>query len=156
MGLVYDPSMKLLFLLIAAAQPVKDPASVDVCKKVPGAEVAGLFGKALKEAKPFVSKGEFSRCTYLVGNPGSSDTVPGYSLWLYSAGEYDELLEYTEGIVDLPASGTPPFSSGTKTGSSSCGSSSATSSPFRSEHPTRTKRRSSPGSLSTGFASLFG
>jgi hypothetical protein len=90
-------------LLTAGAQPIADPAAVDVCQKVPGAEVAKLFGKSLKEAKPFVSKGEFSRCTYLVTNPGSPETVPGYSLWLYPPEEYDALLEYTENIVENPA-----------------------------------------------------
>ena len=93
----------LLFAaLLAAAQPISDPATVDVCQKVPGADVAKLFGKALKQAKPFVSKGEFSRCTYLVTNLGSTETVPGYSLWLYPPEEYDALLQYTEGIVENP------------------------------------------------------
>jgi hypothetical protein len=93
----------LVAVILAAAQPISDPARVDVCQKVPGAEVAMLFGKSLKEAKPFVSKGEFSRCTYLVTNPGSTETVPGYSLWLYPPEEYDALLEYTENVVENPA-----------------------------------------------------
>jgi len=98
--------MRLLFLstfLVAAAQPIRDPASVDVCQRVAGAEVAKLFGKNLKQAKPFTSKDEFSRCTYLVTNPDSSETVVGYSLWLYPPEDYDELLRYTEGIVENPS-----------------------------------------------------
>lgn len=95
--------MRLFVLAMVLAQPIRDPASVDVCKRVPGAEVAKLFGKELKQAKPFTSKDEFSRCTYLVTNPGSSGTVVGYSLWLYPPEDYDELLEYTEGIVENPS-----------------------------------------------------
>ena len=105
-GVRYDPPMRLLSLatvLVATAQPIGDPAAVDVCQRVPGAEVAKLFGKDLKGAKPFASKGEFSRCTYLVTNPGSSETVRGYSLWLYPPEDYDELLQYTEGIVENPS-----------------------------------------------------
>jgi hypothetical protein len=94
--------MGFLILAMLLAQPIPDPASVDVCQRVPGAEVARLFGKALKQAKPFTSKDEFSRCTYLVTNPGSSETVVGYSLWFYPPEDYDELLEYTEGIVENP------------------------------------------------------
>ena len=94
--------LSLVTVLMAAAQPIGDPASVDVCQRVPGAEVAKLFGKELKQAKPFTSKDDFSRCTYLVTNPGSPQTVPGYSLWLYPPGDYDELLQYTEGIVENP------------------------------------------------------
>ncbi len=96
--------MRLLaFVLLTAAQPIGDPASVDVCQRVPGSEVAKLFGKDLKQARPAVSKGDFSRCTYLVTNPGSSQAAAGYSLWLYPAGDYDELLEYTEGILENPS-----------------------------------------------------
>jgi hypothetical protein len=94
--------MKQALLLGTLLQPLSDPASVDVCRRVPGAEVAKLFGKSLKEARPFASKGELSRCTYLVTNPGSSETV-GYVLWLYPPEEYDELLEYTEGTVENPS-----------------------------------------------------
>jgi hypothetical protein len=95
--------LSLATVLVATAQPIGDPAAVDVCQRVPGAEVAKLFGKDLKQAKPFASKGEFSRCTYLVTNPGSSETVRGYSLWLYPPEDYDELLQYTEGIVENPS-----------------------------------------------------
>jgi hypothetical protein len=98
--------MRLLALaavLWGAAQPIRDPASVDVCQRVPGAEVAKLFGKDLKQAKPFASKDNFSRCTYLLTNPGSPQTAQGCSLWLYPPGDYDELLQYTEGIVDNPS-----------------------------------------------------
>ncbi len=90
-------------VLMATAQPIGDPAAVDVCERVAGADVAKLFGKELKQAKPFVSKDEFSRCTYLVTNPGSPQTVPGYSLWLYPPEDYDELLRYTERIVENPS-----------------------------------------------------
>jgi hypothetical protein len=93
----------LATLLWTVAQPMGDPAAVDVCQRVPGAEVAKLFGKVLKQAKPFASKDEFSRCTYLVTSTGSAATVVGYSLWLYPPGDYDELLPYTEGIVENPS-----------------------------------------------------
>jgi hypothetical protein len=90
-------------LLLFVSQAALDSDSTDVCERVPGAEVARLFSKELKEARPFLAKGEFSRCTYLVTNPGSSETVAGYSLWLYSSpDDYDELLPYTEGIVERP------------------------------------------------------
>jgi hypothetical protein len=104
--LYYDSVMRHFLLagfLAAAAEPISDPAAVDVCQRVPGAEVAKLFGKTLKDAKPTVSKGEFSRCRYLVTNPGTAETVVGYSLGLYPPGAYDELLEYTEGIVENPS-----------------------------------------------------
>jgi hypothetical protein len=93
----------LALFLAAAAQPSRDPASVDVCQRVPVAEVAKLFGKELKQVKPFTSKDDFSRCTYLVTNPGSPETVLGYSLWLYPPEDYDDLLQYTEGIVENPS-----------------------------------------------------
>jgi hypothetical protein len=88
------------FLILAAvlsvlSQPISDFGSVDVCARVPGAEVAKLFGKELKQTRPFTSKGEFSRCTYLLAGTGCS-------LWLYPPGDYDELLRYTEGIVENP------------------------------------------------------
>lgn len=98
--------MRLLALAAVfwgAAQPIRDPASVDVCQRVPGAEVAKLFGKDLKQVKPFTSKDDFSRCTYLLTNPDSPQTAQGCSLWLYPPEDYDELLQYTEGIVENPS-----------------------------------------------------
>jgi hypothetical protein len=93
----------LLYLWIAAmGQALRDPATIDVCKQVPGAEVAKLFGKELKEQRPVTSKDEFSRCVYVLSNPGSGDPAAGFTLWLYTAGNYDELLRYTEGIVERP------------------------------------------------------
>jgi hypothetical protein len=94
--------ISLTALLFAAVQPLQDPASVDVCQKVPGAEVAKLFGKSLKEARPFASKGELTRCTYLLTNPGSTTTI-GYLLRLYPPDSYEELLEFTDGIVEEPS-----------------------------------------------------
>ena len=93
----------LALFLFAAAQPIADPAAVNVCDRVPGAEVAKLFSKDLKQARPSASKDQFSKCTYLVSKPGSSEAAAGYSLWLYPANAYEELLQYTEGIVESPS-----------------------------------------------------
>jgi hypothetical protein len=93
----------LTIVLFLAAQATFDPASVDVCERVPGVDVAKLFGKDLKQARPSSSKDEFSKCTYLVTNPGSSQAASGYSLWLYPPEDYQELLRYTEGIVENPS-----------------------------------------------------
>jgi hypothetical protein len=95
--------LPLVALLAAGAQPIDDPATIDLCEVVPGVEVAKLFGKALKEARPFSSKGALSRCIYAVSDPGSADTAAGYSLWLYPPGKYDEYLKTTEGIVEMPS-----------------------------------------------------
>jgi hypothetical protein len=89
-------------LAAAMGQAIRDPATVDVCNQVPGDDVAKLFGKELKEARPITSKGEFSRCVYILSNPGSKDPAAGFTLWLYTAENYQELLEYTEGIVEKP------------------------------------------------------
>jgi hypothetical protein len=86
----------------AMGQAIRDPAIVDVCKQVPGAEVAKLFGKELKEARPITSKDEFSRCVYILANPGTGDPAGGFTLWLYTPGNYAELLQYTEGVVENP------------------------------------------------------
>jgi hypothetical protein len=93
----------LLLLLALVLQAIGDPAAVDVCKRVPGEEVAKLFGKNLAQARPSSSKDEFSKCTYLVTEPVSAKVAPGYSLWLYPAAAYEELLQYTEGFVENPS-----------------------------------------------------
>lgn len=90
----------LALLLLFGAQPIDDPSAVDLCKRIPGTEVARLFGKELKQTIPFASKGEFSRCTYHVTNPGSSELVAGYSLWLESPSAYDEVLPYIDNILE--------------------------------------------------------
>ena len=93
----------LAALLIAAmGQILQDPATVDVCKQVPGVDVAKLFGKVLEEARPVTSEGEFSRCVYILGNRGTGDAASAFTLWLYTPANYRDLLEYTEGIVDSP------------------------------------------------------
>lgn len=89
-------------LFAAMGQGIRDPATVDVCKQVPGEDVAKLFGKVLKEARPIISKGEFSRCVYILANPGTGDPASGFTLWLYTAANYQDLLQYTEGIVESP------------------------------------------------------
>jgi hypothetical protein len=89
-----------LLLLVFASQPVGDPSKVDLCQRVPGTEVARLFGKELKRTIPSASEREFSRCTYHVTNPGSSEPVVGYSLWLHGPENYDEVLPYTENVLE--------------------------------------------------------
>ncbi len=102
----YDSRMTILLaiyvLAAAMGQAIRDPATIDVCKQVPGDGVAKLFGKELKEARPITSKEEFSRCVYILSNPGSNDSAAGFTLWLYTPANYQELLEYTEGIVEKP------------------------------------------------------
>jgi hypothetical protein len=89
-------------VLAAMGQAIQDPATVDVCKQVPGVDVAKAFGMELKEARPVTSKGEFSRCVYILAKPGSGEAAAGFTLWLYGPGDYAELLQYTEGIVENP------------------------------------------------------
>ena len=89
-------------LVAMMAEPLRDPATVDICQKVPGNEVAKLLGKGLKETRPYLLKGKFSRCTYLLTESGSSETA-GYVLYLYPPEEYDRLLTHTQGIVEKPA-----------------------------------------------------
>jgi hypothetical protein len=104
--LVHDESVSVLVLvslLAAGAQPIEDPASIDLCQLIPGADVAKLFGKTLKETRPFSSKNAVSRCIYAITDPGSPETAAGYSLWLYPPGKYDDFLPTTEGIVEMPS-----------------------------------------------------
>jgi hypothetical protein len=90
---------RFLLVLLFGSQSVGDPSKVDLCQRVPGTEVARLFGKELKRTVPFASEREFSRCTYQVANPGSSEVV-GYSLWLHGPENYDEVLPYTENVLE--------------------------------------------------------
>lgn len=88
-------------LLVTRLGAAAEPTATDVCQAIPGTEVVRLFGKKLKETKSAQVAGEFSRCTYLV-TEADGRSIPGYSLWLYPASEYDALLKYTEGIVEQP------------------------------------------------------
>jgi hypothetical protein len=87
-------------LVAALAEPLADPATIDICQQVPGGEVAKLFDRPLKETRPFASKGKFSRCTYLLTQ--SDSETAGYTVYLFPPAEYDKLLALTEGIVEKP------------------------------------------------------
>lgn len=97
----------LLILSVEAsshAQRLENPASVDVCTRVPGAEVARLFDLELQQERRIASDGDPSRCVYGLGRPGSEETVEGLVLWLYVPEDYDALLPYVEGTQE-PAEG---------------------------------------------------
>jgi hypothetical protein len=91
----------MMSFLAAPVVAATEPTAIDVCQRIPGADIARLFGNRLKDTKPAAVAGEFSRCTYLVTD-AAGKSIPGYSLWLYPASEYEALLEYTEGIVEKP------------------------------------------------------
>ena len=61
----------------AAQTVVTDPSSINVCERVPGAEVAKVLGKPLKSERPIVFKdSKLSRCVYLLysgGKPEGAD-----------------------------------------------------------------------------------
>lgn len=85
----------------AAGTGALDPAKTDLCAAVPGAAVAERFGGQLKTARPFTDPdGGFARCTYLVTPKAAPAETVGYSLWLYAAADYDELLAATEAKVE--------------------------------------------------------
>ena len=81
---------------------ITDVSSVNVCGKVPGADVAKILGKTLRSERSVVSKEpKLSRCVYLFGSPGKPDTaIEGSVLWLYTPNEYAELNEVTENKLE--------------------------------------------------------
>jgi hypothetical protein len=86
----------------AEAPVVTDPAAVNVCERVPGAEVAKALGKPLKSERSVVFKdSKLSRCVYLLTPPGKpAGTTEGLVLWLYTAREYAELNKATESKLE--------------------------------------------------------
>lgn len=98
-----------LALLAAPAFPlplqgpaITDVSSVNVCGRVPGADVARSLGKTLRSERSVVSKEpKLSRCVYLLGAPGKPDTATeGLVLWLYAPNEYAELNQVTENKLE--------------------------------------------------------
>jgi hypothetical protein len=84
----------------AVAGTFRDPSKVDVCRQVPGGDVAATFGKALKTARPMATDSS-SRCVYLLAPRGKPDgPASGVVLWLYKAEDYDALAKYTEGAIE--------------------------------------------------------
>jgi len=66
----------LLLAAPAAPEPlvVTDPSSVNVCERVPGADVAKALGTALRSERSIVFRdSKLSRCVYLIGPPGEPD-----------------------------------------------------------------------------------
>jgi hypothetical protein len=94
----------LLLAAPAAPEPlvVTDPSSVNVCERVPGAELAKALGTALRSERSIVFKdSKLSRCVYLMGPPGEPDApTAGLVLWLYAPDEYAELNGITEGKLE--------------------------------------------------------
>ncbi|HEX9188594.1 MAG TPA: hypothetical protein VGB87_16055 [Vicinamibacteria bacterium] len=83
-----------------SAETISDPAKVDVCQRVPGADVAAALGKILKKTRPMTTDSS-ARCVYLLAPPGTPDPpVSGVVLWLYKAEDYDALARYTEGKIE--------------------------------------------------------
>jgi hypothetical protein len=89
-----------------AGPVVTDPALVNVCERVPGADVAKAFGLALRSQKPVVYKDSgISRCVYILGPADKpTATTSGLVLWLSTAKEYAELNKVTEAKLE-PVSG---------------------------------------------------
>ena len=90
-------------LLATTAGPqATDPASVNVCEKVPGADVAKVLSGTLRSSKPFANEdSRSSRCVYIVAAsaaPGA--TSEGLVLWLYDADDYAELNGVTEAKLE--------------------------------------------------------
>lgn len=81
---------------------VSDPSSINVCERVPGAEVAKALGKALRSQRPImVKESKLSRCVYIVGLPAKPEApTEGLVLWLYAPREYAELNRVTEGKLE--------------------------------------------------------
>jgi hypothetical protein len=81
---------------------VTDPSSVNVCERVPGAEVAKALGKALRSERSVIVKdSKLSRCVYILGPAGKPDgATEGLVLWLYAPNEYAELNQVTEGKLE--------------------------------------------------------
>ena len=97
-------AVPFLLASTAAAAPlvVSDPSSVNVCERVPGADVAKALGKTLQSERPIVFKdSKLSRCVYLLIVPGTpAGKTEGLVLWLYTAKEYAELNKVTEGKLE--------------------------------------------------------
>jgi hypothetical protein len=84
----------------AAAGTVPDPTQVDVCKEVPGADVAATLNKTLRKVRPMITDST-SRCVYLLAPLGKPDeSAPGVVVWLYKAEDYDALMKFTEGEIE--------------------------------------------------------
>ncbi len=94
----------LLLAAPAASEPlvVTDPSSINVCGRVPGAELAKALGKALRSERSIVVKdSKLSRCVYVLGAPGKPEaSTAGLVLWLYAPDEYAELNRVTEGKLE--------------------------------------------------------
>jgi hypothetical protein len=89
----------LLFSAVASAQP-KPPSSfetVNVCERVPGADVAKALGGRLVETRPVNVKGAvFARCVYSVEIDKANRALV---LWLNPPDDYEGLREAAESRV---------------------------------------------------------
>lgn len=85
-----------------ARQPARDYTKFNVCEAVPGEAVARAVGATLVETRPFFDK-SFSRCTYIVMPPGSTQRA-GYTVWMQPAEDFEELKKYIEEPI-TPVSG---------------------------------------------------
>jgi hypothetical protein len=77
---------------------VSDPSAINVCERLPGAEVAKAFGKALRSERSVVFKdSKMSRCVYILASAAKPDApTDGFVLHLYAPGEYADLNRVTE------------------------------------------------------------
>jgi hypothetical protein len=89
------------------AAPVTDPSALNVCERVPGADVAKAFGKTLRSERSVVFKdSKLSRCVYILSASAKPDTpTDGFVLWLYAPGEYADLNRVTEKLEPVPGLG---------------------------------------------------
>lgn len=95
--------LSIAAFLVAARAFAVDPSTVNVCDRVPGADLAKALGKTLRSAKPLSDKdSKFSRCTYILATSTSPSDPPseGLVLWLYEAGNFAELNEATEAKLE--------------------------------------------------------
>ncbi len=96
-----------LSILPAAAQG-RSLKGLDVCKLVPGENIAKAVAGQLAEARSVVAPdGTAPRCIYQVMSAGGQKPVrAAYVIYLYPPSDFQELRRYTEGkIVDVTGLG---------------------------------------------------
>lgn len=81
--------------------PQRDYVTFNVCQVVPGEAIARALGGKLVQVRPFGDK-SFSRCTYFVLPPGSSQQL-GYVVYVQPPDDFEELKKYIEAPITAVA-----------------------------------------------------
>jgi len=84
-----------------ASLPALDLAHLDVCSRVPGAEVAGLADGSLKQARLFNDPdGDLARCTYFVAITASgAEAQTAFSIEVSAEEDFVEIRPYVEAPI---------------------------------------------------------